>query len=84
MMELIEEFKNYIIEFNQDKQTIDYDKTVANTFLLASFNNQDFDKILIKVTVLDRLYYTNLFYIYEMAKHIKDNDLMTRCLFFTP
>ena len=69
----MEEFKNCIEEFNQDEQTIDYDNAVTKTFLIASYNNQEFDNVLIKVTVLDRLYYTNLFYIYEIAKHIKDN-----------
>lgn len=73
MTELTEEFKNCIKEFNQNEETRDYDNAVTKTFLLTSYNNQDFDKVLIKVTVLDRLYYTSLFSIYEMAKHIKDN-----------
>lgn len=73
MAEFIEEFKNCIKEFNQDEQTRDYDDAVSKTFSIVEYNNQDLDKVLIKVTVLDRLYYTNLFYIYKVAKHIKNN-----------
>jgi hypothetical protein len=69
--ELIE---NYIEKFTQDKRYLLADKAIINLFS-AFPNNKKLEDILLKISVINDLYSTNIFGTYRMAKHIQSLNI---------
>lgn len=74
----------YLKKWDDDKKLIEKDSCLYKLFLTTYPNNKDLDDILAKSSTLNSLYSTNIFSIYDVAKHIhslkiddrlKKNDL---------
>lgn len=67
----------YIEKFNKDKRYKPADKAIANLFL-AFPNNKRLEDILLKISVINDLYSTNILGTFKMAEHIQCLDIDDR------
>jgi hypothetical protein len=69
---------NYISQFNNDERYFIADRAIINLFKAFPANNK-LEDILLKISVINDLYSTNIFSTFNLAKHIKrlniDKDL---------
>ncbi|MDA3056344.1 MULTISPECIES: hypothetical protein [unclassified Campylobacter] len=70
----LSEAQKYIKSWNNDKENEHYrvQEKALNQLFQAYSENTDLIKILLKSAALNDFYSTNIFSIYEMAKHIKE------------
>jgi len=68
-MELQELLNQYIKKFEEYASNTHYDNVVRRVFN-ENKHNGDIEAVLLKVSVLNSLYRTNIFDVYKMAKHI--------------
>lgn len=71
--------KSYVKKFNQDERYYPADQAITKLFQTFP-SNVHFEDILLKISVLNDLYSTNIYGTYAMAKHIQnlkiDRELM--------
>jgi len=67
----------YIVKFNNDKRYLPADKAIINLFT-AFPNNKKLEDILLKISVINDLYSTNILGTFKMAEHIQRLDIDNR------
>ncbi len=64
----------YIEKFNKDKRYLPADRAISNLFS-AFPNNKKLENILLKISVINDLYSTNILGTFKMAEHIQSLDI---------
>src|SRR5690554_4403881 len=66
--------KKYINKFNNDKRYYPADMAIIKLFTLFP-NNKELEDILLKTSVINDLYSTNIFATFKIAEHIQKLDI---------